>query len=269
MDFRKRIITAFALLTLFTIIAFVLQVYIEGETMAVTGEATPLPLAQSVITLAGADFLYGPQDWRPYAVPLSLNTLPGTPEGHEWYFCFVLLNDTPYGGNPALFRRQAVSVNYTFENLAGTAAFYPYGTTTLPVTSRTSRQDGYGSSGYTVTGTAPAGDAAPKAAPLERSNLVRARLANTKGLGPDEIAAGTIDLWFPSEGGGQDALHLTTDLDKRKGEIVTGAPASGRFYVTHTGGSRLNLVCLLVAVDRPQPDTFCLRLETSPAEAAW
>jgi hypothetical protein len=183
-------------------------------------------------------------------VPHSLNTLPDTPEGHEWYFCFVLHNDTPYGGNPALFRRQAVSVNYTFENLAGTAAVYPYGTTTLPVTSRTSRQDGYGSSGYTVTGTAPAGDAAPQAAPLERSNLVRARLANTKGLGPEEIAAGTIDL-------------------KRKGEIVTGAPASGRFYVTHTGGSRLNLVCLLIAVDRPQPENFSLRLETSPAEAAW
>ena len=46
MDFRKRIITAFALLALFTIIAFGIQVYIEGETMAVTGEAAPLPLAQ-------------------------------------------------------------------------------------------------------------------------------------------------------------------------------------------------------------------------------
>ena len=126
--------------------------------MAVTGEAVPSPLAQSVITLTGADFLYGPQDWRPYATPLSLNTVPGTPEGHEWYFCFVLLNDTPYGGNPALFRRQAVSVNYTIKNLAGTAAFYPYGTTILPVTSRTSRQEGYGSSGYIVTGTAPAGE---------------------------------------------------------------------------------------------------------------
>jgi len=267
MEFKKRLITAFALLILFAVISIGLQIYAEGETMSATGETAPSPLAQSVINLTAADFLYGPQAWRPYAVPLSLNTLPETTEDHEWYLCFVLLNDTPYGGNPALFKRQVISVNYTFENLAGTAAFYLYGSTILPPTSRTSRQEGYGSSGYIVTGNAPAGDAMPQAAPLERVNLVSVRVANTRGLGPDDIAAGTIELWFPNEGSGQDALHITTNPEYRKGEIVADAPSSGRFYVTHTGGSRLGLICLLVAVDRPQPEDFSLRLETHPVEA--
>lgn len=267
MDFKKRLIAAFATLILFALVSVGVQIYAEEETMAITGEETASPLAQSTLTLSRADFLYGPQDWRPYAVPLSLNTLPGTDEDHQWYLCFVLLNDTPYGGNPALFRRQVVSVNYTFENLAGTAAFYLYGNTILPATSRTSRQEGYGSNGYIVTGNASEDDAMPQASPLERTNLVNVQVANTRGLGPDDIATGTVELWFPAEKSGLDALHITTHLEYLKGEIVTDAPLSGQFYVTHTGGSRLNFICLLVAVDRPQPENFSLRLETQPVEA--
>ncbi|TAJ44550.1 hypothetical protein [Methanofollis fontis] len=268
MDFERKAAIAVALLILAVAAAMIAQGIAEREVMAITGEEVASPIPHSEITLTAVAFLYGPQDYRPYAKPLSLNTIPETDNGTLWYLAFVMLNDTPQGGNPALFRQRSVAVDYAFQNLSGTAAFYLYGTRAGFGKSWTSRQEGYGACGWTVRGDAPAGEVMPQVSVLQNTFPVRVRLANTMGLGPDEITTGVMTFWFPLVGSGEDAIHITSDLAHWKGEIVTDAPPSGRFFITHTGGSEVGSVCLCVAVDQPQPDSFSLWIHTEPAEAA-
>lgn len=261
MEFRTRVVAAFALLITIAAAALAVQISAEGLYGPETGLEPPV---SSDMTFSRADFLYGPQDWRPYLTPLSLNTLPAADETREWYFMFVRLNETPQGGNPALYTPRSVAVDYAFTDLSGTSAFYLYGKKFGSGRAWTSRQEGYGSSGFLVTGTAVPGRGMPQASPLMHTGeWVEMRLANVHGLGPDEIPTSTVSLWFPPNKVGQDSLHITTDPAERKGQVTIDAPTSGRFYITHTGGSRVGAVYLLIAVDRPQPDSFSLRLQTS------
>ncbi|QSZ66566.1 hypothetical protein RJ40_03160 [Methanofollis aquaemaris] len=260
MEFRTRVVVAFALLVAIAATALAVQISAEGLYGPETGREPPV---SSDMTFSRADFLYGPQDWRPYLTPLSLNTLPATGEDEQWYFMLVRLNETPQGGNPALYTLRSVAVDYDFKDLSGTAAFYLYGKRAGSGRTWTSRQEGYGASGLLVTGTAAPGRGMPQASPFKHTGeWVEMRLANTHGLGPDEIPTATVAFWFPQNKVGQDALHITTDPAQRKGQVTTDAAPSGRFFITHTGGSQVGAVYLLVAVDRPQPDTFSLRLMT-------
>ena len=265
MEFRTRVIAGFAVLA--AIAALAIAVQIMAESLCMTDDETPLPILSSEMTFTRSDFLYGPAEYRPYARPLSLNTHTDNPDG-RWYLMCVMLNETPQGGNPFLFKVQSVAVDYNFTDLAGTAAFSVYGARPFGGAAWTNRQEGYGSCGYFVQGAADAGEGMPGTVPLKTGNPATVRLANTHGLGPDEIPTGTVTFWFEKDGSGLDALHITTDPAQRKGGVTRDAPETGRFYITHTGGSAVGSVYLLIAVDRPQPETFSLELTTQYAEAA-
>ena len=152
-------------------------------------------------------------------------------------------------------------VNYSFTSLAGTAAFHVIGFDST-AKCRTNQQDGYGASSYFVTGTAAAGTGSPSSAPMTSWN-------NVAVLPPGEYDTdeGSEEYYyfihFDPFSGGVDALHFTDHPDLLKGGVMETDEQSGSFYITHTGGSLLEDVLLVVCVNEMQPDDFTLDIETS------
>ncbi|WAI00515.1 hypothetical protein [Methanogenium organophilum] len=256
----KRIGIAFAFLVLFAGGMYALQIGGEEWVKGLNPD-TILPLSDAGIqeTFYWNDFNYGPQEWRPFKEPLNIsNTAYGD---NEWYLMFVKANATPYGGNPALHRRGNVQVNYSFTNLAGTAAFHVIGFDAT-AKCRTNKQDGYGASSYFVTGDAEAGTGYLLSTPMTSWN-------NVPVLPPGEYDTdeGAESFYyfihFDPLSGGDGAVHITDSSDLLKGEVIETDAQSGEFYVTHTGGSLLDDILLVVCVSEVQPDDFSLDIETS------
>lgn len=262
MEFRTRVGLAFILVGCFLGGMLLLDTFGEDlfppdNSVLVSGNASDL-----VLTKAG--FLYGPQSWRPSYEPLGISPGKGALGNETWYLMFADLNATPVSGNPNVRKLGSVRITYNFTDLAGRAAFHVYGLTTGTVPTRTNRQTGYGSCGYLVTGNATPGIAMPSATPLTLSSSHRYMIAisNDQLADSDDMKATTRSFFFNQPGSGQGALHITPGLSKPRGAITETTDLNGTFYVTATGTEPGNDLLLLVAVDRPQPDGFILKVRT-------
>lgn len=245
---RARVLLAAGVLFVFIGAMVVLQ-WQAGQDAPDGANATP-----GTVALGPGDFDYGPQAWRPYAEPFPVD--PEAPDT-RWYLVLVPLNGTPVGPGPFTGLGDAVAVHYRAPSLSGTMAFAVYGTGGGEQRGWTNRPTGYGASGYFVTAPAlPADDAGdlramPTGVPLEVTVFRGA-----------DLPAGTATLAFLRNNSGLDALHLTRDLVERKGQVTRTTAPEGTFYVTATGGGRAEQAYLLVAVDRAQPLSFRLTLES-------
>lgn len=256
----KRIGVAFALLVLFAGSMIALQIAGEEWIKGINPDTlTPACDGGMQESFTREDFNYGPQEWRPFKEPLQISDTVDSDDG--WYLMFVKANATPYGGNPALHRRGDVQVNYSFTNLAGTAAFHVIGFDAT-AKCRTNRQDGYGASSYLVTGSAEPGTGFTFAVPMQEWNNVAVLPPGEYDM-DDGPEAFTYFIHFDLLSGGQDALHITDGRDNLKGGVTETRAQTGTFYITHTGGSLLEDVLVLVCVSEQQPDDFRLDIETS------
>ncbi len=249
---RARVLMAAGVLVVFIAAMAGLQ-WQEGRAAAAGENTTP-----GAVTLGPDDFAYGPQTWRPYAEPF-----PVDPEAAEirWYLALVPLNGTPTGPGPFTGQGDAVAVHYRASSLSGTMAFSVYGTGGGDERGWTNRPAGYGASGYFVTGaslpaeTAPGARAMPTTAPFELSAFRGAGLSSERAT-----------LAFLRNNSGLDGLHLTRSLVERKGQVTRTTAQEGTFYLTATGGGQVERAYVLVAVDRAQPLSFRLTLESRTVE---
>ena len=257
----RKIRISFAILLIFMAGMIVLQLAAENLYQPQEIENSLQSLRNQ--TYSFADFKYGPQDWRPYNYPLNIDASPDGASG-PWYLMFIRLNGTPCGGNPNLERQRYVVVDYRFENLSGMAAFHLYGIRKYNPDCVTNRQDGYGRSGYTVIGSDLPGMPARGMEILPGFNNVEIGLSNL----PVSAITGTEEQFMlefnKGPTSGQDSLHFTTDLSIPKGEVIRTLSGEGRYYITHTGGSPLSDLILMVAVNHTQPDTFKLHITSRP-----
>ena len=227
------------------------------------GSGSTDPLLHNA-TVDREDLRYGPQSWRPYATPIAIG--PGDLPSGDWYLAFVELGAVPVSGNPALARTGSVRVDYQFTDLAGTASFSAYGLRAGDGRAWTNRQSGYGTSGYYVSETAAPGEPPRWASSLEEGDRYVVEVAGSPRPVDDDVARETRAFWFERTGSGLDGLHITTDPTAGKGQVTETAEPEGSFYVTYTGGNVVGDLFLMVAVDRPQPEGFELRLESTFVE---
>jgi hypothetical protein len=256
-DISRRIRISFVIMVVFMAGMFVLQ--LVAENLYPPDDTRDSEQLSGMQTFTFDDFRYGPQEWRPYNYPLLIDSSPGGAT-ESWYLMFVRLNGTPWGGNPNLEQRRHLVVNYRFENLSGMATFHMYGIREYSPNCVTNRQEGYGKSGYMVIGSDLPGTVASWAAVLPGFNNVWVGLSN---LPASSIAGYTLEF-NRGPTSGQDSIHFTTNLALRKGEVITTPATEGSFYITHTGGSPLSDLLLMVAVNRTQPETFRLYITSEP-----
>jgi hypothetical protein len=257
---RKKLFVAILLLGIFAAGAVLVQVAAQYLTSPSPGQGTGDafgPEEKSVFSRA--DFLYGPQSWRPYQSRLDIGTV--VDPNRMYVLMFVPLNGTPFGGNPALHQRGSVKVYYTFENLTGEAAFHVYGFRQLDGLWVTNRQEEFGTSGYYVIGGDTPVGPLPAAASHPVPDNYTIQLSSALPAGIEGIDASSFTFHFTQRpGSGLDSLHITTDLARKKGEVITTPFQEGTFYVTHTGGNPIRVLLLMVAVSPGQPDDFRVRL---------
>jgi hypothetical protein len=257
---RKKLFIAILLLGVFAVGAVLVQVAAQYLTAPsawpARGEAAGL---EEKSVFSPADFIYGPQSWRPYQTRLNIGTAADA--DRTWVLMFVPLNGTPFGGNPALHERGSVIVHYEFENLTGEAAFHAYGFRQLDGLWVTNRQEEFGTSGYYVIGADSPGGTIPAASAHPVPDNYTIQLSSALPSGMEEIDASSFTFHFTQRpGSGLDSLHITTDLTRKKGEVITTPLQEGTFYVTHTGGNPIRVLLLMVAVSPGQPDNFRLHL---------
>lgn len=259
MDLSKRAAAGFALVVLVVGIFFVVQITAEEWlTLNPPEQMSPVVDSGETFHFTKTDFNYFSEKYRPYKEPLPIAVSDDLKDA-SWYLMFVPLNVTPpYGGNPKLGRLGYVRVDYAFQNLAGTAAFH-----TLAISGsswRTNRIEGYGPSAVFVRGNATPGAAMGPTSELTEYNDIQVLPA---GGGDDsgDIAPYAYYIHFDPASGGLNSLHLTQDLSLVRGEMVYTDEQSDSFCLTSSGGSDLDEVLLLVAVDEVQPDDFALELK--------
>jgi hypothetical protein len=253
---RRRIMCALAILVLFTVSMILVQVLATSGAEALNAGAVTVMGRKAEFTRD--DFRYGPQSWRPYNVPLAIENSSSA----EWYFMFVRLNESPYGGNPLLYPTRRLKVSYRFSNLSGTAAFHVYGLREWTDQYLTNRQDGYGACALYVSGNASGAGRMPETTVLPAANRVAVVIAN-----PPEGAGYSLNDTYvlkfdrgPTSG--LDAIHILPDLTPGKGQVIRRTGEEGEFYITHTGGSRVGALLLMIAVDRGQPGDFALAVRS-------
>jgi hypothetical protein len=214
------------------------------------------------VSLSMADLMYGPQSWRPYMPPLSIDPDDKNQTEEGWYLSFIDLNGTPEGINMYQDQSNPVKVSYRVQNLSGRMAFAIYGWGGTPRKFWTNRQTGYGANGYMVQGGAEPGEPVAGVTPLAQTGPFSVIVA-----GRDAATSGPVNISFDHPWGGLDALHITTDTAAKKGQMTNTTAQNGSFFITTTGGSEVDHVLLMIAVDRPQPDSFKLSITSRPSEA--
>ncbi|MFA7125406.1 MAG: hypothetical protein WC129_05190 [Sphaerochaetaceae bacterium] len=261
MEFGRRVVLAVGVLVMVVAASFLIDTAVWAAYLQDNDSNNPL---LETATVDQEDFRHGPQSWRPYATPVAIG--PGDLPSGDWYLAFVELGAVPVGGNPALSHTGSVHVDYRFTDLAGTASFSVYGLRAGDERTWTNRQSGYGTSGYYVSGTAAPGEPPRWASPLPQGDRYIIETADSSHSADDDVARGTRTFWFERTGSGLDGLHITTDPAVRKGQVTETTDPEGSFYVTYTGGNVVGDLFLMVAVDRPQPEDFELRLESTFVE---
>jgi len=262
MEFRTRVGIAFVLIGCFLGGMVVLDTFGETIFPGTAAVITPGTLIDQVFTKAG--FLYGPQAWRPGYSPLGIYPGREALDNETWYLMFVDLNATPVSGDPNVKRIGSVRLTYNVTDLDGRAVFAVYGLTTGTIPTRTNRQTGYNNCGYVVTGKGTAGGSMPAATPLpvSGSHQYTVAISNNQIADSDDMMSTSRHFFFNQPGSGEGALHITPNLAKRMGTVTETTDLNGTFYVTATGTDPGNDLLLMVAVDRPQPDDFALRVRT-------
>ncbi len=265
MELRSRVGLVFVVMGCFLAGTVALDTF--GETLfpVTTGplEITPGTFLDQVFLKSG--FQYGPQTWRPGYDPLGIEPGEEVPGNGTWYLMFIDTNTTPVTGNPNVKKVGSVRITYNFTDLAGRAVFHVYGlvnSSSMPT--RTNRQSGTKYCAFVVTGTAPPGSSMPSATPLTfpSTHQYRIAIANNQIADIQGMTATTREFHFNQPGAGQGALHLTGDISKPVGGLTETTELNGTFFVTATGGDAGNDLLLLVAADRPQPETFALRVRS-------
>jgi hypothetical protein len=257
---RKKIIAALVILLVFAVAMVLLQV-LAGDMITTAGSDEKYSAADIKTEFSWTDFRYGPQSWRPFARPLPIGPEEKALPNETWYFMFIHLNGTPYGGNPDIGRSGYLQVDYHFTGLAGTAAFHIYGVKENTIQSLTNRQDGYGRSGFFVTGTSPEGARSIETVQLPAPSGIF--ITTSDSTASSEETGRAYNLRFDKGGdSGLDSLHIASDISRRKGDITITQAQQGTFYITHTGGSTVGYAILLVAVNATEPDTFVLSLHS-------
>jgi len=263
MEFRTRAGLALVLLGIFlggmvTLDTFGEYFFPENSTAISLGGTT-----DQVFTRAG--FQYGPQTWRPGYNPLGIDPGLDVVDNESWYLMFLDLNASPVSGDPNVMRTGSVRLTYNFTDLSGRAVFGVYGLTTGTQPTRTNRQTGYNYCAFVVNGNATPGTSMPGASPLPFSPTHQYTIAVSNNLlsDSDTLSATTRTFAFRAPAGsGEGALHIASSLSKRMGDVTETSSQDGSFYVTATGTDPGNALILMVAVDRPQPDGFSLRVRT-------
>ncbi|MFA6364669.1 hypothetical protein [Methanoregula sp.] len=263
MEFRTRVGLALVLLGCFLGAMVALDAF--GETFFPQNApvVTPGALIDQVFTRAG--FQYGPQTWRPGYNPLGIDPGQDVLDNESWYLMYIDLNATPVSGDPNVRRIGSVRLTYNFTDLSGRAVFHVYGLTTGTIPTRTNRQVGYNHCGFIVTGNATAGTSMPAATPLAISGIHQYTVAisNNQQADYNGLTATTRTFsFYPPAGSGEGALHIASSLLNRRGDVTETPDPNGSFYVTATGNDPGNDLLLLVAVDRPQPDGFSVRVRS-------
>ncbi|MDD1716099.1 MAG: hypothetical protein LUQ01_03780 [Methanolinea sp.] len=246
------------LLGAFAIAAVLIQVAAQILTTTTAGpEVGDTVVLEDKSVFFREDFLYGPQSWRPYQSRLAIGG-QGDPD-RMWILMFIPVNGTPFGGNPAFQERGSVSVHYAFENLTGKAAFHVYGFRNSDGLWATNRQEEYGASAYYVIGSpTPATSLHPSEShPIPDNYTVQLSSAPPPTLSGTKFSHLTFHFAQRADSG-LDSLHITPDLKKRKGDMVTTTIQEGEFFITHTGGKTIGIVLLMVAITPDQPDRFQL-----------
>jgi len=263
MDFKGRVGLALVLLGCFLGAMVVLGIFgdvlFPGNDNAITQGTT----ADQVVTQAG--FQYGPQSWRPGYNPLGIDPGQDVLDNESWYLMFLDLNASPVSGDPNVMRTGSVRLTYNFTGLAGRAVFGVYGLTTGTQPTRTNRQTGYNYCAFVVNGNATPGTSMPGASPLPVSPTHQYTIVVSNNLlsDSDTLSATTRTFaFYPPAGSGEGALHITSSLVKRMGTLTETSVQEGSFYITSTGTDPGNALILMVAVDRPQPDNFSLRVRS-------
>jgi hypothetical protein len=221
---------------------------------APTGGADATP---GSVTLGPDDLDYGPQTWRPYAVPLPVDPDTG---GTEWYLAFVSLNGTPSG--PARSRAPGTRSPSTTAPRPSRARW------PSPSTGPRAARSGTGPTG--PRGTAPAATTSPPrccppgfapTAPLDRQSVLAGRrtqltdpvlwevLSGARAAGADELSPGDQSERDRVRGRRRDVDRLRSvdppdderDISprgtcRREGGVRTGARRVGA--VCRSGSSR-------------------------------
>lgn len=80
----------------------------------------------------------------------------------------------------------------------------------------------------------------------------------------DLILSDGLTKYFKFEGGGLNALHITTDPDDAYGQTTTSDEQSGVFYFSETGGRGFfDDMILMIAVNGTIPDDFAVHIRAS------
>ena len=107
---------------------------------------------------------------------------------------------------------------------------------------------------------APAADVGGETIPGTKH--VHIRVANEDGARFDLFGNETYYIKF--DGGGLNALHITTNPLDTFGQVTKTAAGNGTFYIADSGGRGFfDDLVLLVAVREPLPDDFAVRLRSS------
>jgi PGF-pre-PGF domain-containing protein len=78
------------------------------------------------------------------------------------------------------------------------------------------------------------------------------------------ILSDGLTKYFKFEGGGINALHITTDPDDAYGQVTTSGEQSGVFYLSDTGGRGFfDDMILMIAVNGTIPDDFAVHIRAS------
>jgi hypothetical protein len=263
------------LLALFVLLAFVGAMGLLQYTQTNTPQQSAFEGAIGEDYAVGAvnetftkdDFTYGPQTWKPYASKLPIVPEEANRSG-EFYLLFIDLYAGPIGQLMDLTDSGAVKVEYSFTNLMGFAAFHAYGYCEESNQGRgvswTNRVEGFGASGYYVTGMGGVDANPPKTAELGKTNHIYVQVANDRGAKYDDYDDGTYYMKFDQPAGGVNALHITTNPETPAGQVTYTDKQSGVFYVSDTGGRGFDDdAVLLVAVSGGIPDDFELRIKSS------
>ncbi len=255
MQFKYKLVTAFAVFVLLIGVVFAIQfVYLNKKASSSHGEYM---LDE---TFTAQDLFYGPQAWAPYASKMPLVSGGDVNGGDGFYLMFVDLNAT--SNLNSTFPR--VQVDYSFTGLHGVAAFHVYSYIHSGGSiSWTNRVEGDGASGYYVTSNPETLSFLTGAEVIPDYNHVSVKVANHAGAEYNDFGNNTYFMRFEKTGGGLNTLHITTDPKVPTGQVTNTGNVTGTFYVNFSGDRVQDDFILLVAVNGVVGNDFQLNLKSS------
>jgi hypothetical protein len=258
LQFKFKLAAAFAIFGLLVLTLFIVQyIYLSQPADTFGGNY------QLDETFTSSSFLYGPQNWVPYASKMAI--IPGiNPEvDGNFYLMFVDLNATANLNSTF----PCVRVDYSFSGLHGTAAFHVYGYINVNQgcswTNRVEDIIGSNGNGWYVSSPTGKTNTPPNAKPMSNFNNICVQVSNKQGAAHNDFGNNTYFMKFAKAGGGLNSLHITPDPSIRTGNITTTTNMQGTFYVDYTGDRAQDDFVLLVAINGTIGNDFKLELKSS------